>query len=84
MSKGTEEQFQTIVENLAINCRQYEGRQIKHIQYADKVDAIFQSYGWDKPTFYRELNERLGIQTNETRKKKKVELPKKGTPKKKI
>lgn len=70
MTKGSEDNFQVMVLEIAKNIKNYEARSIKHYQYADTMDAIFANYGWNKQEFYNELNSRLGIETNETREKK--------------
>ena len=71
MSRGTEEQFIAILASLEKNTRSYEAKQIKHYQWAEQNDNIFANYTWSKQEFYKELGVRLGIQTNETREKKK-------------
>jgi hypothetical protein len=91
VSRGSAENFDQIVVELAKNTKQYEAGQIKHYQFADKVDVIFGSYGWDKASFYKELNARLGIQTNDAireakeakgvKKVKKVKVKLKAKPK---
>lgn len=70
--RGTNEQFDCILSELNKNIRAYEEKKIKHHQYVDAADNIFQSYGWSKSEFYKEVNFRLDIQTNETREKKKT------------
>lgn len=83
--RGTEEQFNNIMSALAKNTRDYEEKRIKHFQFADMVDRIFQDYGWNKPGFYRELNLRLGIHTNESRREeKKLSSAQKVPSKKKV
>jgi len=63
--KGSEENFQILIVALAKNLRSYEAKEIKHIAYSDRVDALFAGHGWSRKEFYKELNSRLGVQTNE-------------------
>lgn len=65
--RGSEDQFNAIVSELAKNTKSYEEKRIKHYQWVDQTDNIFGSYGWTKAEFYTELNLRLGIETNESR-----------------
>lgn len=90
MARGTEEQFDQIVAYLQNNIKQYEAKAIKYIAYLDAIDKIFSGgYGWSKAEFYDEVNRRLGIQTNDSKRADKAakeaakKLPVKGTPAKK-
>ncbi len=65
MNIGSQEQFETILKQLADSTKKYEAQTIKHYQWAEQVDRIFASYGWSKNTFYAELNARLGIITKD-------------------
>jgi hypothetical protein len=78
MAKGTEEHFQSILSELTKNFRRLENNEIKHIQWCDQITNIFKVYGWDKASFYQELNARLGIKTpnQEAIKKKKSKAAK--------
>jgi len=69
--RGTEDQFLAIVDQLGKNIKQYEEKKIKHYQFADASDNIFASYAWSKVEFYKELNSRLGYETNDSREEKK-------------
>ena len=70
--RGTDEQFDQIVAALQKNARDYESKVIKYIPYLDVIDAIFSGkYGWNKTEFYEELNRRLGIETNDSRREEK-------------
>ncbi len=84
--RGTDEQFDQIVNTLQQNARNYENKTIKYIQYLDMIDKVFSgAYGWNKKEFYDELNRRLGIQTNDSRredKKKRKDALKPTTTKK--
>jgi hypothetical protein len=72
MAKGQhEETFQAIVAELAKTTKAYDARSIKHYQWAESIDNIFERYGWSKAEFHKELRSRLGIQTNESREKTK-------------
>jgi hypothetical protein len=73
----TEEHFQGIVMELSANLKAYEEQKIKHYAFTDRVDHIFANYGIAKSAFYKELNSRCGIQTNETREKKRNPIVKK-------
>ena len=66
MSKGSEEQFNVIVAELANISKQYhDAKTINHIKYSEKMDYLLGgTYGWSKQDFYRELRLRLGIQAN--------------------
>ena len=68
--RGTEEQFQDIMRKLAENIKSYENRSQAHMRFVEMNDDIFSSYGWTKSEYYAELSSRLGIMTNDTRKKK--------------
>jgi hypothetical protein len=81
MARGSEENFQLIITELAKSLHAYEAKTIKHMAHAEKVDGLFSSYGWNKADFFKEMNTRLGIQTNEMR--TKVKVVKKATSKKK-
>jgi len=80
--RGSEEQFNQLVDCLNKNCRKYESGAIKHIAFTEAIDSYFAAYGWSKKEFYKELNVRLGIPNKEE--PKKVEKPKKRTVKKKV
>lgn len=67
---GTEENFSRIVVELAALIKTYEEKGLRHYDYVARLENIFMSYKWDKVEFYQELNARLGIQTNDTRKAK--------------
>lgn len=70
--RGTDDQFDTIVNALQQNAKGYESKTIKYIQYLDTIDKVFSgAYGWGKKEFYEELNRRLGIQTNDSRREEK-------------
>jgi len=69
--KGTEDQFERIVNELRGNIKNYEDKRIKYIQYLGTIDAVFAGYGWGKKDFYEELNKRLGIETNDSRREEK-------------
>ena|SRR5271170_3640659 len=73
MARGSEDQFLAILSELHKNTKNYEDKKIKHYQWAGHIDDLFASYTWTKAEFYKELNARLGIETNETREKKKRE-----------
>lgn len=68
--RGTEEQFNNIVAMLGQNTKNYEEKKLKHNQWVEQSESILSQNGWTKDEFYKELNARVGIQTNETRKKK--------------
>lgn len=83
--RGTEEQFQQVLAELANAIRQFEGGKLRFHQYSQAVDQIFASYNWNKDEFYSELNKLRGIQTHTyalkkvvktrtTRKKKPIEV----------
>jgi len=74
--RGTLEQFDQIVLELQRNIKAYEDKKIKHYAFADTNDNIFANYNWSKVEFYKELNARLGIQTNESRDEQKKQLDK--------
>lgn len=76
-ARGTEEQFLKIIHAIERNNKAYVEKQIKFYQWAETVDQIFTDYMWSKSEFYKEVNLRLGIQTNETREKKRSVPPKK-------
>lgn len=64
-----EEQFQAILTGLTTNIKNYENKTLKYMQYAEQVDRIFSSYeGWSKASFYQELRNRSGVQSNNVRK----------------
>ena len=67
--RGSEDQFNMIVDCLADNCKKYENGQVKHIAFTENMDSYFATYGWSKPEFYKELNARLGIPNKEEPKK---------------
>lgn len=69
--RGTEEQFNELLNRLAKTHKSYEERSIKHYQWADSIDKLFESYGWSKAEFYKELRARTGQETNESREEKK-------------
>lgn len=71
MSRGSEEQFQALLTELHKNTKNYEEKKIKHTQWTEQTEALFSSFSWTKAEFYKELNSRLGIETNETREKKR-------------
>ncbi len=73
----SEDNFQAIVVELARNTKSYEDKKIKHYQWADVIDSIFANYGVVKQEFFRELNSRCGVQTNDTREKKRKPIVKK-------
>jgi hypothetical protein len=66
-SRGTEDSFNNIVHELSRLHKAYEEKRIKHTQWAEGIDGIFNSYGWSKKEFYKELNARIGVETNESR-----------------
>lgn len=82
--RGSEEHFNLLAAELAKNTRAYEEKKIKHYQWADSVDRLFESYGWSKEEFYKELNKRLGVETNESRRAEPEEKKKKKVRKKRI
>lgn len=74
--RGSEEQFNEILNQLAKTHKSYDARAIKHYQWADSIDKIFDNYGWSKAEFYKELRSRIGTETNESREAKKKTTPK--------
>lgn len=79
MSRGTLDQFEQIVVELAKNIKSYEDKRIKHYAFAEMNDSIFSAYNWSKSEFFKEVNIRLGNKTNESReedKKQRIEQSK--------
>lgn len=74
--KGTLQQFDTIVAEMVKNTKAYDEKRIKHLQWVEQIENIFASYTWTKKEFYRELNARLGIQTNDDIRDAKAALEK--------
>lgn len=60
-----EDFFELTVAALISNTKAYEEKKIKHYQYSDAIESIFDRYAVNKKEFYKELNVRLGIKTNE-------------------
>lgn len=58
--KGTEEQFDLIIRELAKNTKQFETNAIKHMTFVDRSENIFTSYGWSKKEVFKEIAIRLG------------------------
>jgi hypothetical protein len=77
-----QESFEAIVVELAKNTKRYEDKVIKHYQYADQIENVFANFGVNKTDFYRELNIRCGVETNDTRTKKRAVVVKQKTKKK--
>jgi hypothetical protein len=63
--KGNEESFQLISSELAKSIRAWETGKIKPMQHAEKVDGLFSGYGWSKTEFFKELDIRIGKQSND-------------------
>ena len=80
--RGSDEHFSALAAELAKNTKAYEDKKIKHYQWADSTDRLFENYGWSKSEFYKELNRRLGVETNDSR-REKPEVKKKPARKKK-
>ena len=57
--RGSEHQFNEIINQLAKNMKNYEAKSISYIKFLDTVDFIFTEYGWSKVDFYAEINARL-------------------------
>ena len=73
-TRGTEADFNAIVGALSKITKRYESREIRHYQWAESIDSIFANSSWAQKEFYKELNKRLGIETNESREDKKVKV----------
>lgn len=82
MSKGNNEEFEKIASELQRNIKNYEDGKIKHYAFAATNDETFANYSWSKTEFYKELNARLGIQTNDSRDEQKKLAKKKSSAKK--
>lgn len=72
-----DEYFEIIVADLIKNAKAYEEKKIKHYQYSDAIESIFERYSVNKKDFYKELNVRLGIASNEAIVKDKTSFKKK-------
>ena len=72
MARGTDANFDQITAMLLDNAKKFEAQTIKWVKYSDVLDACFSQFGWDKKSYYDELNRRLGIVTNEMRRDDKA------------
>jgi hypothetical protein len=80
--RGTEDQFDVILKKYYDNVKSYEGKNMNYVGFSANIDALFAYYGWSKKEFFKELNARIGIQTNQERKNKTIEASKKKASKK--
>lgn len=81
--RGSEENFHMIGVKHAANVKLYENGVIKHIQFVDKMDAIFSEYGWSQAEYFKEVNHRLGGHNEKKPKPKPEKKPVKKSAKKK-
>lgn len=83
MARGSENQFNEIVNQLAKNIKNYDTKSVNYIKFLDTVDYIFAEYGWSKSDFYAEMNARLNPHNKPKPKAEKPVKPKKRTVRKK-
>ena len=81
-TREKEEQFQIIASQIVKLNDQYIKGTIKHMQFAQQMDSIFESYGWKSSDFYKEANRRLNVQNNKNQEEDKKTKKSSGKPKK--